>query len=204
MCLCVWRGGNTSILKMLQISTAFPRNHKHVLGLPAGFPPPHYTKQLESPSEAGSGSQFGGGSEGMGMRDPVEVGAPCCQDKTSGASIVNPVVGKCPRHQESLWAPTVSDRLCGGVPFSWFPCPLLCSFRGTGTSSSRMVVGSSLGSVNYRGRCQHSLFFSWLEFGWGTISLDPAHCESLILTPEAPQHQGVAVCPANSASLRFV
>lgn len=58
-CVC---GGNTSILKMLQISTAFPRNHKHVLCLPAGFPPPHCTKQLDSPSEAGSGSQLGGGS----------------------------------------------------------------------------------------------------------------------------------------------
>lgn len=34
-------GGNTSILKMLQISTAFPKNHKHAFCLPAGLPPPH-------------------------------------------------------------------------------------------------------------------------------------------------------------------
>lgn len=35
------------------------------------------------------------------------------------------------------------------------------------------------------------------------ISLDLGHRESLILAPEALQHQGVADCPANSASLRF-
>lgn len=71
--MCV-AGGNASILKMLQISTAFPRNHKHVLCLPAGFPPPHCTEQLDSPGEAWSGSQHGGGA--VGIHHPVEVGAP--------------------------------------------------------------------------------------------------------------------------------
>lgn len=80
----------------------------------------------------------------------------------SGASIVRPVVRKCSRHQASLWVLTVSDRHCEGVAFSWFPCSLLCSFRGTANSSSRLVVGNSLGSVKYRGHCQHSLVFSWL------------------------------------------
>lgn len=62
--MCV-AGGNTSILKMLQISTAFPRNHKHVLCLPAGFPPPHCTKQLDSPHEAWSVEvSMVGGSDG--------------------------------------------------------------------------------------------------------------------------------------------
>lgn len=62
-------GGNTSILKMLQISTAFPRNHKHTFCLPAGLPPPHYTTRscwvLHTVA-------WGGGGTG----DPVREGTP--------------------------------------------------------------------------------------------------------------------------------
>lgn len=54
-----------------------------------------------------------------------------------------------------------------------------------------MVVGGSLGSVNYRGHCQHNVFV-----GWKTVSLDLGHhFQSLILLPDAPQHQGLAICP---------
>lgn len=66
-------GGNTSILKMLQISTAFPRNHKHAFCLPAGLLPPHYTKLLDSlHCSLGWRAAY----VGVGTGDPVGEGAP--------------------------------------------------------------------------------------------------------------------------------
>lgn len=106
---------------------------------------------------------------------------------------------KRPRRQASLWAPTVSDRHCEGEAFSWFSCPLLGSFRGT-ANSSFLRGGAASGwqqpDLFNGGQRQHNLFFSRLQFGWETLSLDLGHySEFLNLLPYAPRYQGPAFCP---------
>lgn len=79
-------GGNTSILKMLQISTAFSRNHKHACCLPAGLPPPHYAKLL-NPAHW---SLLESSIVGVGTGDQLGWGHPRCLGRLPGASFVSP------------------------------------------------------------------------------------------------------------------
>lgn len=171
-------GGNASILKMLQISTAFPRNHKHVLCLPAGFPPPHCTEQLDSPGEAWSGSQHGGGA--VGIHHPVEVGAPLLPG------------------QDVCLAPPLSVLWYGSAPGTRQVCGhLLCQiglvfmvsmspveqFRGGGgwgvEGGSRFQLPDGGWQQPWSCSTQRTvsthLVFSWLQLGWETISLDLGH-----------------------------
>lgn len=157
-------GGNTSILKMLQISTAFPRNHKHTFCLPAGLPPPHYTTRSCWVLHTVAWGGVGGPVTQLGR------GHPCCLGKLPGASIVSPGqwVRICPRHPAAPWAPTRPDGHFEGVESSWLPtsCRAVWWEGGRSTLESRGVFGSSFCSVKYRGQYQRSLFFQLLALVW--------------------------------------
>lgn len=113
-------GGNTSILKMLQISTAFPRNHKHAFCLPAGLRHPTTLSCWILFTIAWGGEQR---MWGWGPVTQLGRGHPCCLGKLPGASIVSPRqwVRMCPRHPAALWAPAMPDRHFQGVASSWLP-----------------------------------------------------------------------------------
>lgn len=134
-------GGNTSILKMLQISTVFPRNHKHAFCLPAGLPPPHYTELLDRP-HCSPGQRAA--SVGVGLCDPAGEGVPLRPGRAARRlpRQSRAVVQTRPRHPAPLWAPTVADRHCQGVESWWLPasCRAVCGGGGT-PANPRVLLG---------------------------------------------------------------
>lgn len=133
--VCV-AGGNTSILKMLQISTAFPRNHKHAFCLPAGLPLPPYPELLDFPHWSlgwgtmlwgwGLVTRWGGGSPAAWagcLVPPLSIWA-------AGMNV--------PQASAAPWAPTMPDRHCQGVESSWSPTPCYAIWGAPSQPSSPM------------------------------------------------------------------
>ena len=149
--MCV-AGGNTSILKMLQISTAFPRNHKHAFCLPAGLPLPPYPELLDSPHWSlgwgaalwgwGSVTCWGGGSPAAWagcLAPPLSVWA-------AGMNVLQASASTLGTYRARQALPR------SGVIM--VPHPLLCCLGGPQpTLESHVVFGSSFCSVKYRGQC---------------------------------------------------
>ena len=80
-------GGNTSILKMLQISTVFPRNHKHAFACQQGSRHPTTLSCWTVLTAAWGGEQH---LRGWGPVTQLGRGRPCGLGRLPGASTDSP------------------------------------------------------------------------------------------------------------------
>lgn len=171
-CVCE-RVGTQSILKMLQISTAFPRNHKHAFCLPAGLPllPEHWillTAEL-----------VGNSVVGVGIGDPLEWGLPCCLGRLPGASFVR--LGSGYECAPGLCSTLGTHHARQALPRSgviMVPTPLLCHLGAPSSQPSSPMWCLAAASVLLNtGDSVSKAYFSVIGSSWvEASSLDLGHC----------------------------
>lgn len=176
-------GGSTSILKMLQISTAFPRNHKHAVRLPAALP------ATPTPWSCRAG---GGELHRWGWALATRPGSPLPGPQGCLApplSVLGSGYGCAPGFQQHWGRPpcqTAAEKEWGlhGSP------PPAVQFaggggRGSPAQSPACCLAAASVLLNTGDSVSKAYFFScWLQFGWETISSDLGpHSGCLSLPP---------------------